>query len=312
MLVAAAAVLMAGHSQLSPVHAQQQSPSPFALDILRGAIGESGAPPKAPAPHADDSASGQPMGQVTLQALMTEDGQRIEQGLVWRAYSAKDQTADGKPRLVNTWRDASPSVRLPAGDYFVNVTFGRANVTRRISVAANTQSVEPFALNAGLLKVVAVLGNRQPATGTTFDVLSDERDQFGQRPRVISGARPGALLRLNSGLYQIVSQFGDANSTIVADLTVEPGKLTEATVVHQVARVTFKLVMRMGGEALADTQWSILNRQGDIVKESAGALPTHVLSPGAYTVSARSQGRIFRRAFTVKSGDAVEVEVLVQ
>ena len=254
----------------------------------------------------------QPMGQVTLQALMTEDGQRLEQGLAWRVYSIKDMTADGRPRLVNTLRDASPVVRLAAGDYYVTVAFGRANLTRKISVAANGQTVEPFALNVGLLKVAAVLGTRQPASGATFDVFSDERDQFGQRSRVITGARPGTLLRLNSGLYQIVSQYGDANSTIPADLTVEPGKLTEATVVHQVGRITFKLVMRSGGEALADTQWSVLNRQGDIVKETAGALPTHALAPGAYTVTARSQGRLFRRTFSVKSGDVSEVEVLVQ
>ena len=294
----------------------QQSPSPFALDILRGAIGEDPSPSRAPSPAGrgalDDGSNMQPMGQVTFQALMTEDGQRLEQGLAWRVYSIKDMTADGRPRLVNTLRDASPVVRLAAGDYYVTVAFGRANLTRKISVAANGQTVEPFALNVGLLKVTAQLGNRQLANGATFDVFSDDRDQFGQRSRVITGAHPGALLRLNSGLYQIVSQYGDANSTIQADLTVEPGKLTEAVVVHQVARATFKLVTRAGGEAQADTQWSVLNRQGDIVKESAGALPVHTLAPGTYTVTARSQGRQFRRTFAVKSGDVVEVEVMMQ
>ena len=50
--------------------------------------------------------------------------------------------------------------------------------------------------------------------------------------------------------------------------------------------------------------------QGESVKESVGALPTHVLAPGTYTVSAKHAGEVFQRKFTVKAGDAVQVEVL--
>lgn len=286
------------------------------MDILRGAIGEeagqSRQPSQAPRALVDPDAGA--VGQVTLVALMIEDGARIEQGVTWRIYSMKGATPDGKPRLVGTFRDAVAVARLAPGEYYVNAAFGRAYATRRINLVANTQTEEKFALNVGLLKVTALLGSRPmpQVGGSTFDVYSDERDQFGQRSKLVSAARPGTMLRLNSGLYQIVSQYGDANSTVTADLTVEPGKLTEATVVHQAARMSFKLVTRVGGEAQADTQWSILNRQGDIVKESAGALPQHMLAPGSYTVSARSQGRVFRRAFTVRPGENAEVEVLMQ
>ena len=294
----------------------QQSPSAFGMDILRGALGEEANQqrPPAQAPRTSIDPEAGALGQVTLVALMIEEGARIEQGLTWRIYSAKGAGPDGKPRLVATYRDAVAVARLAPGEYYVNVAFGRANATRKINLVANMHSEEKFALNLGLLRVTAMLGNRPlpAAGGATIDVYSDERDQFGQRSKLISAARPGAMIRLNSGLYQIVSQYGDANSTVTADLTVEPGKLTEATVVHQAARISFKLVTRSGGEAQADTQWSILNRQGDIVKESAGALPQHMLAPGAYTVSARSQGRIFRRAFNVRAGENAEVEVLMQ
>jgi hypothetical protein len=203
---------------------------------------------------------------------------------------------------------------LAPGEYLVNVAYGRANVTRRITVMPGTPSTEQFMLNVGLLRVTALLGANQPApaNAVAFDVLSDERDQFGQRLKVISGARPGRQFRLNSGVYQLVSTYGDANAVVQADLTVEPGKLTEATVIHQAARVTLKLVRRAGGEAIADTQWSIINRQGDIVKESAGALPTHLLAPGTYTVSARSQGEAYRRTFAVRAGETAQVEVMAQ
>jgi len=291
---------------------QQQTPSSFGLDLLRGAIAEDPNKTQRPTPPPQTAVSTGPQGRVTLVALVTEDGQRIENGLVWRIFGARG--ADGKPRITGTHREASPVLPLAPGEYLVNVAYGRANATRRITVMPGAPSTEQFMLNIGLLRVTALLGANQPApnNAVAFDVLSDERDQFGQRLKVITGARPGRQFRLNSGVYQIVSTYGDANAVIQADLTVEPGKLTEATVIHQASRVTFKLVRRAGGEAIADTQWSIINRQGDIVKESAGALPTHLLAPGTYTVSARSQGETFRRTFAVRTGETTQIEVMAQ
>ena len=291
----------------------QQAPSPFGIDILRGAIADDpskqlrGVTPRGPEQPTDG-----PTGQVTLVALVTEDGQPIDRGVIWRVFAPKGQ--DGKPRLVGTYRDAFAVVALPPGEYLVNAAFGRANATRKIAVAAGAQSREQFMLNVGLLRITALLGNNQvaPAGSTVFDVYSDERDQFGQRTKAISLGRPGKMFRLNSGLYQIVSLYGDANAVVQADLTVEPGKLTEATIIHHAARVTFRLVTRAGGEAMADTQWSVINREGDVVKESAGALPSHLFLPGSYTVNARSQGQVYRRQFAVKSGETAQIEVMMK
>ena len=44
---------------------------------------------------------------------------------------------------------------------------------------------------------------------------------------------------------------------------------------------------------------------------SAG-LESAVAALGGYTVSARAQGRVFRRAFTVRAGENAEVEVMMQ
>ena len=95
-----------------------------------------------------------------------------------------------------------------------------------------------------------------------YDIYSDERDQYGQRTKVMSAVRPGVVLRLNAGIYNIVGTYGDANAVVRADVTVEAGKLTEATLVHAAAKVTFKLVARAGGDAIADTQWTIANDAG--------------------------------------------------
>jgi len=93
---------------------------------------------------------------------------------------------------------------------------------------------------------------------------------------------------------------------------VEPGKLTDATINHSAAKITLKLVNQPGGEALANTQWNILTPAGDIVKESAGALPSHILAPGSYTVLARHQGKNYTRDFDVEAGEPMQVEVVIQ
>lgn len=271
------------------------------------------APPPAPPPAAAATPIPAGIGQIALSALLTEDGQRIDNGLLWRVFLEKSPP-DGKPKLVNESRAATPVLRLPVGDYLINAAFGRANITRRISIKQGEQPPEKFVLNAGGLRLSALVehGTPAPATAVSVEIYSDERDQFGNRTRIAGGVRPGVILRLNSGIYNVVSTYGDANAQVRTDVSVEPGKLTEATVAHAVGKATFKLVMRSGGEALADTQWTITTPQGDVIKESAGALPTHMLAPGSYVVNARSQGRLFRREFTLQHNDALQVEVLVQ
>jgi hypothetical protein len=128
---------------------------------------------------------------------------------------------------------------------------------------------------------------------------------------VVTGARAGLVLRLNAGNYSIVSTYGDANAVARTDVSVEAGKLSEVALAHAAARVSFKLVTRSGGDAIADTQWSVLGGQGDSVKESSGALPTHILAPGSYVVRAKHAGRFYKRDFAVKAGDNALVEVVM-
>ena len=228
--------------------------------------------------------------------MLTQDGQNIEQGLVWRVFRDKPGP-DGKLRLVSTHREASPTLRLEAGDYIVNVAFGRAHLTRKIAVSSERPVQERFVLNAGGLRLAPALANGEAVNdkAVSYEIYSDERDQYGQRTKVMSAVKPGLVIRLNAGIYNVVGTYGDANAVARADVTVEAGKLTEATLSHAAAKVTFKLVARAGGDAIADTQWNVANAQGEIVKESVGALPTHVFAPGTYTVSAKNAGEVFQR-----------------
>jgi hypothetical protein len=323
--LAGIAVTVIAGAAASPALAQQPAASGWQTGIDKTfAMPAPTAPAAAPVPVIQPVPPGQ--GQVRLKALLTDDGQSIDQGLLWRVFADRsvadkglvasqgDAPSEQRARLVATQRDASPVLRLPVGDYIVNVGFGRASLTRRMTVKAGDNPLEKFVLNAGGLRLIAFVGNNEtPAANTVFyDIYSDERDQFGNRAKVLAAAKPSLIIRLNSGLYHLVSTYGDANARVELDVTVEPGKLTEATVAHAAGKATFKLVQRSGGDALTDAQWSITTPQGEPVKESVGALPTHTLTPGAYVVTAKQGGKAYRRDFKVMHGGMTQVEVMRQ
>ena len=302
----AAFLTLVGAAAVGRADAQQ---SPSANGWQAGVKAGTAAPPAGAAQPA--AAVQAPQINMRFEAVLTDDGQRIEQGLVWRVFKA-EQDASGRPKLVATLREAAPVLKLQPGDYSVNVAFGRANLTRKIQVKAS-DGAERFVLNAGGLKVVADVGGQPPPPGSvSYSIQADERDQRGQRVTILQNAKPGFVIRLNAGIYQITSTYGDANATVRADVTVEAGKLTEASISHSAAKVAFKLVAEPGGDALPDTRWSIQTRNGEIVKESVGVFPTHILAPGTYAAFAKKDGKTYRRDFMVKAGDTVQVEVVMQ
>jgi len=272
-------------------------------------------PPKesaAPAKTAPEPGSGAPV-PVTFKALLTEGGPQVKSGVIWRVF-APQPGSNGVRKLVSTHRDAMPTAALVPGEYLVNAAYGLSNLTRKIKVESGRSVEETFVLNTGGLKLAAVLANGDALSGPSvhFEILSDDEDQFGNRHKVLEDAKPGVVTRLNAGAYHLVSTYGDANATVRADVTVEPGKVTEATVKHAAAPVTFKLVQAAGGEALADTKWSILTTTGDVVKEVTGALPTHILAAGNYAVVANHNGESYTNKFSVVSGETKQIEVVMQ
>jgi hypothetical protein len=250
---------------------------------------------------------------VTFKAMLTEAGPKLQGGLTWRVY-ATDTGTNGGRQLVSTLREAMPTTGLLPGDYLVNAAYGLSNLTKQIKVESGRSIEETFVLNTGALRLSAALANSEPlpAGAVHFDILSDEEDQFGNRRTILGSAKPGLTIRLNAGAYHIVSLYGDANATVRVDVTVEPGKVTDATVKHAAAAITFKLVQEAGGEALADTQWSVLTGAGDMVKETTGALPTHILAAGNYAVVARHGGLSYTSKFSVETGQPKQIEVVVE
>lgn len=250
---------------------------------------------------------------VTLSAQLSDDTPRIESGLVWHVFQETPAVEGRTAKPVLTSKEAQPTLSLAPGTYIVAVGYGRATKTRRLVLRPGKGVTETLVLNAGGLRVTAVLVDNTPIPPglVTYDIMSDERDQSGNRARLASLVKPGIVVRLNAGLYHIVSSYGDTNVQVRADVTVEAGKQSEAVITHAAGRITFKLVAAAGGEAIADTGWTISQLNGAVVKESAGAIPSHWFAPGNYSAVARSRGRSFRRDFSIAPGDNVELEIVM-
>ncbi|MEI9410091.1 hypothetical protein [Mesorhizobium salmacidum] len=248
-------------------------------------------------------------GAITLSAQLTDKGTDITRGLVWRVF--KPEAVNGKLPMVASAHGGSAVFQLEPGSYLVHASYGRAGATKRITVGKEAKR-ESLVLDAGGLKLDAVLsgGVRIPPKRLRFSIYEGTADANGDRALVIPDVEPNSVVRLNAGIYHVVSTYGAVNAVIRSDIRVEAGKLTEATVEHHAAEITMKLVREAGGEAIADTSWSLLNESGDPIKETVGAFASMVLAEGDYTIIAKNRDRIYQKDFTVVGGQNQEIEVL--
>ncbi|WP_181703212.1 hypothetical protein [Chthonobacter albigriseus] len=246
---------------------------------------------------------------VVLTARLVEGGAPLKSGVVWRIFGVQ-AGSDGALPLVATTAGGVADIRLQAGVYLAHCNFGYASSTTRIEVREGVQE-ESVVLNAGGLKLLAFAEDRPlPVEDVRFDIYSLEIDGQGERKAVALDVAPDKLLRLPAATYHVVSRYGEVNARTRADVEVKAGKMSEVTLYQKAAEVTLKLVGEPGGEAIADTQWSVLTPGGDVVTEGVGAFPSFILASGTYTVVAKHDEALFQREFEVETGRDAEIEVL--
>ena len=266
---------------------------------------------RAYAPAQDNGPQAQRDGRLTLVATLIEGSDPIPRGIVWRVFLPTPGD-DGQLPLLASAEGGTARFDLGPGSYLVHAAFGRAGVTKRVTINAGETRAETMVLDAGGLKLNALLsgGVRIPAQKLKFSIYDVKEDANGERALIIPDVKPGTVVRLNAGTYHVVSTYGAVNAVIRSDIRVEAGKLTEAVVEHRAAQLTLKLVRERGGEAIADTSWVVMTEAGDIVRENVGAFASMVLAEGKYVIVAKNRDRIYQRDFTVMAGQNRDVEVM--
>ncbi|MGN6749805.1 MAG: hypothetical protein ACTHJS_14545 [Xanthobacteraceae bacterium] len=269
--------------------------------------------PAAVAPLAQAGPPGAPAGSIVL-AVAARYGQNappISAGLIWRVYAAKAESP-GNFRLIKEDRTAAPTFSLPPGNYVVHASLGLASAAKTVQLRADTVR-EVFDIPAGGIRLEGRVGDvRIPLGQIAFEIFTGSQFDAGERRPIAQSVQTGDVVLLPEGTYYIVSNYGDGNSVVRSDVHIDAGKLTDIVVTHRAAIKTLKLVNNPGGEALANTQWTVLTPGGDVIKESIGAFPRLVLSEGDYHVIARNEGRTYQRDFKVITGVDGDVEVLAR
>lgn len=246
--------------------------------------------------------------KVTLTAQITENGMNIPEGLVWRVFDTKAD-ANGELALAAKSEDSTARFELVPGQYVVHVAYGRAQASETLDVGDGGTN-KSIVLDAGAMRLnAAITGDVAiPINLLRFDVYTAGNE--ADRTLVAQNLAANDIVTLNAGTYHVISYFGEINAVVRADLRVEPGQLTDATLYHRASQVTFKLVTEAGGEAIADIDWSVKTAGGETVFTDLGAFPATVLAEGDYVVYAKRGETVYNREFEVQPGQSKEIEVL--
>ncbi|CAN5334149.1 hypothetical protein BH10PSE11_BH10PSE11_20700 [soil metagenome] len=250
-------------------------------------------------------------GVLALTARFGKDLPPVNGGVIWRVYSDKPD-ASGAFQLVREDRGATPNIVLAPGGYVVHASLGLVSAVRPVTLRNETVR-ESFDLPAGGLRIEGRVGTTKiPQGQITFSIYKGSQFEVGERAPLAQSVAAGDVMLVPEGTYYIISNYGDANSVVRSDIRVQAGKLTDVIVTHRAAVITLKLVSDKGGEALANTAWSVITPAGDVIKEYNGAFPKVILSEGEYRVIAKNEGKVFERPFNVSNGVDGEVEVLAR
>ena len=288
--------------------------SPVPVAPGTGSPGPTLAPPPMPQPSSPPQPVPMiPAGQVALavSARYGRDAPAISGGLIWRVYAGKADST-GVFRLLKEDKAPSPTFVLPPGNYVVHASLGLASTAKAVQLRAETVR-EVFEIPAGAIRLEGRVGDvRIPAGQISFDIFTGSQFNTTERRPIAQNVMTGDVMLLPEGTYYIVSNYGDGNSVVRSDVHVQTAKLTDIVVTHRAAVITLKLVNDTHGEALANTQWTVLTPGGDVIKELIGAFPRVVLAEGDYHVIARNEGKTFQRDFKVITGVDGEIEVLAR
>jgi hypothetical protein len=265
-------------------------------------------------------------GQLLLSAVLARETPPIGKGpLHWRIFDEKTD-AQGRHTLIASSNEPAPTFALPVGTYLVHVSLDLSSAVRRVTVTTQPSS-ERLVLNAGALRIVGMLGDKPINPAKLSIAIYVPEAGNSEAKLVLSSARAGDLIAVPEGNYHVVSTLLDTagyagtqksgvgnktNSVVSADLKVQAGKLTDGTLRHRSAVMTLKLVNDVGGEALANTAFTILTPGGDVIRELIGAFPSVVLAEGEYVVIARHDTKTYPGTFKVTSTLDRDVEVLAK
>ncbi len=271
---------------------------------LEGALAETVAAPE-PAPEPQPAAEpAKPEFNFMPSVIMAEGGDPITDGNAWEIYKA--QADGGAGENVITEYGAYKG-NLDPGDYVVRATLGQARTEQKVTIAADKVAEPVFTLNAGTLIL-----HPRPSEGAdivdgaslVFEYPGGETTEYGDTKVV-----------LPAGDIKVTAKIG--NGTATETIKLAAGQTIEKDVIVGVGHVVVNAFYTAGGDKADSSGISFevfkakkkIDGTRESVEHSYGPDSKFDLPAGDYIVAAKVELATAEQPFTVKVGEAQDVNV---
>jgi hypothetical protein len=232
---------------------------------------------------------------LELSASLDSDGGTITRDIDWTLRDSDGDIVFQRSRPVAV-------MSLKPGDYTVELAYGMAHMSQRLTLLEGNQLRVNFILNIGGIRILPRLKGL-----ATLPVPSETKvyaNSGADKGRLIATSEiPGEILRVVSGEYRVESRFMPGNAVAVTDVTVKPGIMSSVEIDHIAgyARLTATT------DAVHGILWQVTSSTGENLLEQEAQSLTLILKPGTYTARAQIGAELRTAQFVVKAGEASDI-----
>ncbi len=232
---------------------------------------------------------------LELSARLSESGGLITRDIAWLLRDSQGAVVYDKSTDV-------AQADLPPGDYAVEARYGSASFSQSLTLLEANRLIVSFVLDVGGIRVlprVQGLGLAPTQSQSLVYALSGS----ARGKLVTISTRPGEILRVKAGDYRIESRFPVGNAVAVADVHVNPGRMSAVEIDHAAGLARLAYVGAPG----AAVTWSVVDGHGKELAAIAGLSASLVLKPGTYVARAQVGRESLSANFNITAGQERDI-----
>lgn len=193
-------------------------------------------------------------------------------------------------------------IKLPAGDYYLQVKLGQANVGQAITLTDDQTATPHFALKAGVVKYNVVDGAGDTITPTTTVFYPEgEIQSYGGDTVVI----PAGAIKIESTL---------TNSVVADEFALKAGEVLDKTLTFSFGRVNITLNYAESGPLFEDsadlqiyaTKKALDGSREHLAGEYSNGKSSFDLAAGDYVLIAKKGNAEIEAVFTIEANAVTE------
>ena len=250
-------------------------------------------------------------GRIRVTAVLAEGGDALYAG---HAVYEPEADLDGKRTEITRKEGAAVWFELPPGAYWVASWTDKAYAAREVQVVADQERNAVVVLDAGRLRLSAVLGEGGEPVYAGFAIYEPQTDLDGNRREIIRREGEAQWFTLPAGTYWVASWTDKAYAA--REVEVAAGKDNNEVILLNAGRLRLSAALAEGGEAVHaghavyEPQTDLDGNRREIIRRE-GTANWFTLPAGPYWVASWTDKAYAARAVEVVAGeDANEVILL--